>query len=108
MSMDKLTIFEIILSNCCRKAVTTEMEHNPFHSGKFVDKEKEPLTLKSAGSSILGDILASVAPMITGLVAGGMLKVVLLLLRSSDLLSYAFCASTVRSSASTAGLPRRR
>lgn len=46
-------------------------------------KEKQPLTLKSAGSAVLGYVSASVAPMITGLVAGGMLKVVLLLLTTA-------------------------
>lgn len=44
------------------------------------EKKKEPLTLKSAVNTILGYISSSVSPMITGLVAGGMLKVVLLLL----------------------------
>ncbi len=42
-------------------------------------KEKEPLTIKSIGSALLGYVSASVTPMITGLVAGGMLKVALLL-----------------------------
>lgn len=46
-------------------------------------KEKQPLTLKSAGSAVLGYVSASVAPMITGLVAGGMLKVVLLLITTA-------------------------
>ncbi|MGN0293209.1 MAG: glucose PTS transporter subunit IIA [Lachnospiraceae bacterium] len=43
------------------------------------DKKKEPLTLKSAVNAVLGYVSASVSPLITGLVAGGMLKVVLLL-----------------------------
>ncbi len=43
-------------------------------------KEKEPLTPKTAGLAVLGYISASVTPLITGLVAGGMLKVVLLLI----------------------------
>ena len=42
--------------------------------------EKKPLTLKSAGVAVLEYVSAAVAPMITGLVAGGMLKVVLLLI----------------------------
>lgn len=46
-------------------------------------KDKQPLTLKSAGSAVLGYVSASVAPMITGLVAGGMLKVVLLLITTA-------------------------
>lgn len=45
-----------------------------------VKKEKQPLTPKSIGSAVLGYVSASVTPMITGLVAGGMLKVVLLLI----------------------------
>lgn len=45
-----------------------------------LDKEKEPLTIKSAGLAILGYVSGAVAPMISGLVAGGMLKVVLLLI----------------------------
>lgn len=43
-------------------------------------REKRPLTPKSIGSTVLGYVSASVSPMITGLVAGGMLKVVLLLI----------------------------
>ena len=42
--------------------------------------EKKPLTLKSAGVAVLEYVSAAVAPLITGLVAGGMLKVVLLLI----------------------------
>ncbi len=43
-------------------------------------KEKEPLTVKSAANAVLGYVSASVTPMLPGLVAGGMLKVVLLLI----------------------------
>ena len=43
-------------------------------------KVKEPLTPKTAALGVLGFISASVTPMIAGLVAGGMLKVVLLLI----------------------------
>lgn len=43
-------------------------------------KTKEPLTLKSAGLNAIGFVSASVTPMLAGLVAGGMLKVVLLLI----------------------------
>ena len=42
--------------------------------------EKKPLTVKSAALAVLGYVSSSVSPMITGLVAGGMLKVVLLLI----------------------------
>ena len=54
------------------------------NGGEASGKEgKQPLTFKSAGSAVLGYVSASVAPMITGLVAGGMLKVVLLLLTTA-------------------------
>ncbi len=43
-------------------------------------KEKEPLTLKSALNNVLGFVSAAVTPLVAGLVAGGMLKVVLLLI----------------------------
>ena len=43
-------------------------------------KEKKPLTLKSAGSAVIGYVSGSVAPLVPGLVAGGMLKVALLLI----------------------------
>lgn len=41
--------------------------------------EKEPLTLKSAAMTVVNYVSASVSPLISGLVAGGMLKVILLL-----------------------------
>lgn len=44
-----------------------------------LSKEKEPLTLKNVGSKFIGFISSSVTPLIPGLIAGGMLKVVLLL-----------------------------
>lgn len=43
-------------------------------------QKSEKLTLKSLGNKFIGYISASVAPLIPGLVAGGMLKVVLLLI----------------------------
>ena len=49
-------------------------------SGTDVKKEKEPLTVKSALMGALGYVSASVTPMVPVLVAGGMLKVVLLLI----------------------------
>lgn len=45
-----------------------------------VPEEKKPLTIKSAGMAVLNYVSASVSPMITGLVACGMLKVLLLLI----------------------------
>lgn len=44
-----------------------------------VPKEKEPLTPKSVANSVLGYVSAAVTPLVAGLVAGGMLKVALLL-----------------------------
>ncbi|MGN0708602.1 MAG: glucose PTS transporter subunit IIA [Faecalibacterium sp.] len=49
-------------------------------SNENLDKKKEPLTVKNALLSVLGFVSGSVAPMLPGLVAGGMLKVVLLLI----------------------------
>lgn len=45
-----------------------------------LDIPREKLTLKSAGSAVLGYISASVTPMLPGLIAGGMLKVFLLII----------------------------
>lgn len=50
------------------------------NSTQETSKEKEPLTVKSALMSALGYVSASVTPMVPVLVAGGMLKVVLLLI----------------------------
>lgn len=49
-----------------------------------LDKKKEPLTVKSAAFAVLGYVSGAVAPMITGLVAGGMLKIVLLLITQAN------------------------
>lgn len=45
-----------------------------------LDKKKEPLTWKNVGTKLIGFISASVTPLIPGLIAGGMLKVALLLI----------------------------
>lgn len=45
-----------------------------------LSQKKEPLTWKNWGSKFIGFISASVTPLIPGLIAGGMLKVVLLLI----------------------------
>ncbi|MCP0887167.1 glucose PTS transporter subunit IIA [Ligilactobacillus sp. WILCCON 0076] len=45
-------------------------------------KHQEPLTWKNLGTKFIGFISASVTPLIPGLIAGGMLKVVLLLIVS--------------------------
>ena len=55
-------------------------EGEEIHENLDEPAEKQPLTLKRAGVAVLDYISAAVAPMITGLVAGGMLKVVLLLI----------------------------
>lgn len=55
-----------------------DLTSGPAIDGNLVNKEK--LTWKNAGSKLLGFIQASVTPMIPGLVAGGMFKVVLILI----------------------------
>lgn len=50
------------------------------NAGGGAPKEKEPLTLKSAVNTVLGYVSAAVTPLVAGLIAGGMLKVVLLLI----------------------------
>lgn len=47
-----------------------------------LDKKKEPLTWKNVGTKVIGFISASVTPLLPGLIAGGMLKVALLLVVS--------------------------
>lgn len=44
------------------------------------DKKKEPLTVKSAVMAVIGFVSAAVTPLVPGLIAGGMLKVVLVLI----------------------------
>lgn len=57
-----------------------------FHLGGASDeepeksKEKKPLTVKSAAVSVIGFVSAAVTPMVAGLIAGGMLKVLLVLI----------------------------
>ncbi|MDO4175233.1 MAG: glucose PTS transporter subunit IIA [Eubacteriales bacterium] len=45
-----------------------------------VQKEKEPLSVKSVANTVVGFVSASVAPLLPGLIAGGMLKVLLLII----------------------------
>lgn len=42
-------------------------------------KKKEPLTWKNVGSKVIGFVSASITPLLPGLIAGGMMKVALLL-----------------------------
>lgn len=44
-----------------------------------IEKKKDPLTWKNVGSKVIGFISASVTPLLPGLIAGGMMKVALLL-----------------------------
>jgi len=44
-----------------------------------LDKKKEPLTWKNVGSKVIGFVSASITPLLPGLIAGGMMKVALLL-----------------------------
>lgn len=43
-------------------------------------KEKQPLTVRSAADAVIGFVAGSVVPLVPGLIAGGMLKVILLLI----------------------------
>lgn len=70
---------------------TYDVMMNDFNitSGGSIDENldgdltpKEPWTWKNAGSKIIGFVSSSATPMIPGLIAGGMLKVVLLLIVS--------------------------
>lgn len=45
-----------------------------------VKQEKEPLSVKSIANTVVGFVSASVAPLLPGLIAGGMLKVLLLII----------------------------
>lgn len=69
-------VYEAAIKECGIKAGVVTEEN--------LDKKKEPLTVKSAALAVLGYVSGAVAPMITGLVAGGMLKVVLLLITRAD------------------------
>lgn len=68
-----------------------------IEAGAAVDENldapaKEPLTWKNAGSRLVGFVAGSVTPMLPGLVAGGMLKVFLLLI--VNFISKGFAEST--------------
>ena len=69
-------VYEAAIRECGLKSGAVTEEN--------LDKKKEPLTPKSAALEVLGYVSGAVAPMITGLVAGGMLKVVLLLLTRAN------------------------
>lgn len=62
----------------------TEGKNTDENLDKDLEPEKKPLTVKSAAMAVLGYVSASVSPMITGLVAGGMLKVLLLIITLID------------------------
>lgn len=62
----------------------TEGQNTDENLDKDLVAEKKPLTVKSAALAVLGYVSASVTPMITGLVAGGMLKVLLLIITLID------------------------
>lgn len=89
--------FMVILGQNLLPVYEAAIREFHLNAGAAVDenpdgpKEKEPLTPKTAGLAVLGYVSGAVAPMITGLVAGGMLKVVLLLL---TLVSDTFAATS--------------
>lgn len=60
------------------------LKQNNFKVGDIIDENldqpKEKLTFKTAGNAVLGYVSASVTPLVPGLIAGGMLKVFLLLI----------------------------
>lgn len=58
---------------------------------EMTSKSKKPMTPKGAAMAVLGYVSAAITPMVAGLVAGGMLKVVLLLI---TLLNAEFSASS--------------
>lgn len=62
----------------------TEGQNTDENLDKDLVQEKKPLTLKSAALAVLGYVSSAVSPMITGLVAGGMLKVLLLIITLID------------------------
>lgn len=74
LGQNLLPVYETIIKkyNLAAGPVVDEAPDKP--------KEKQPLTVKSAFMTAIGFVSSSVTPMITGLVAGGMLKVVLLLI----------------------------
>lgn len=69
-----LPVYEIITKNYNIKSgePVNEMLDGP--------KEKEPFTIKSAGNAVLSYVSSAVTPLVPGLIAGGMLKVALLLI----------------------------
>ena len=81
--------YMVIMGKNLLPAYEAIIKHYPITEGQATtenldqDKmtaEKQPLTPKSALMGVLGYVSAAVTPMIAGLVAGGMLKVVLLLI----------------------------
>lgn len=76
--------FMVILGQNLLPVFETIMKNYALGAGNVTNEnldavEKGPLTLKSAGSAVLGYISAAVTPLIAGLIAGGMLKVFILL-----------------------------
>lgn len=62
----------------------TEGKNTDENLDKDLPAEKKPLTVQSAAMAVLGYVSAAVSPMISGLVAGGMLKVLLLVITLVD------------------------
>ena len=80
-----LPVYEAVLKNFNLTAGTNTDEN-------LDDVEKKPLTFKSAISDTIGFVAASVTPCVPGLIAGGMLKVFLLL---GTLISSSFAGTGV-------------
>ena len=60
-------------------AASTMFNENAGGAAPAAPTEKEKMTIKDAGNAVIGFVSASVTPLIPGLLAGGMLKVFLLL-----------------------------
>lgn len=89
--------FMVILGQNLLPVYDAAIKRHGLNAGAAIEEnqdglsKKEPLTLKSAGLAALGYVSASVTALLPGLIAGGMLKVVLLLV---TLLSDSFSATT--------------
>jgi len=75
---------QIVLGKEVLGVYDTVLKNYSFESAGEVKagapKEKEPLTVRSVFDAVIGFVAGSVAPLVPGLIAGGMLKVFLLLI----------------------------
>lgn len=76
--------FQIILGQTLIPIYESITKNNQFKESEIIkenldDPNNQPLTWKNAGSKIIDFVSSAVSPLVAGLVAGGMLKVMLLL-----------------------------